>query len=44
MFGFDEIDEAAYQFAMEQAADLAEGRIFGVWFENEEYDDLTNLV
>jgi len=24
MFGFDEIDEAAYEFAMEEAADLAD--------------------
>jgi hypothetical protein len=36
MYGFDEIDEMAYEFAMEQLADLAEGRIFDVWYENEE--------
>lgn len=44
MYGFDAIDEAAYVFAMEQAADLAEDKIFGVWFENESYDDLTSFA
>lgn len=44
MYGFDANDFAAYCYAMEQAADLAEGRIFGVWFENEEYDDLTGVA
>jgi len=42
-YGLDSMDEQAYFFAMEQAADLAEDKVFGVWFENESYDDLTIL-
>ncbi len=37
--GFD-LTDAEYYAGMQGLADYADGCIFGVWFENEIYDDL----